>query len=52
VGDIFTSLIATCRANAVDPFEYLTALLRNLPQVKRDPASWLPWKFETSLAAA
>ena len=52
VGDTFTSLIATCRANGVDPFRYLTALLRNERKANRDPESWLPWNFETALAAA
>jgi transposase len=49
VGDIFMSLIHTsrlCRANA---FHYLTELIRHAPDVKQNPASWLPWNYRTTL---
>jgi hypothetical protein len=45
VGDLFISLIHTCELNAVNPFDYLTTLRRNIRQVKEKPHLWLPWNF-------
>lgn len=45
VGDLFMSLIHTCRFAAVNPFDYLTALLRNVPQAFAHPAAWMPWNY-------
>lgn len=45
VGDLFMSLIHTCRLAAVNPFDYLTALLRNIPQAFVSPAEWMPWNY-------
>ena len=41
VGDLFMSLISTCQLSDVNPFEYLTALLRNFDQLVREPAQWM-----------
>lgn len=51
VGDLFMSVIQTCRANAANPFDYMLAAVRNAKRVIADPASWLPWNYKQSLAA-
>ena len=45
VGDIFMSLIHTCRSNGINPFEYLLALARNPEAVAAHPGDWLPWNY-------
>jgi hypothetical protein len=52
VGDVLSSLIETCRLNAVNPIDYLSALLRNRAAVFADPAAWLPWTFQAAPAPA
>ena len=44
-GDLFMSLIHTCRLNRVNPFDYLLALVRHPAQVLAHPAQWLPWNY-------
>jgi hypothetical protein len=51
VGDLYMSLIYTCFLCAADPFDYLTQLLRNHEQAARNPADWMPWNYQTRLAA-
>ncbi|MGE0489825.1 MAG: transposase domain-containing protein [Vulcanimicrobiota bacterium] len=43
MGDLFTSLVHTCELNKVNPFAYLTLVLRHSDEVKKAPADWLPW---------
>jgi transposase len=45
VGDLFMSLVQTCRANAVNPFEYMLAVVRNAHAVKASPGQWMPWNY-------
>ena len=45
VGDLFMSLICTCQLSDVNPFDYLTALLRNFDRLAREPAQWMPWNL-------
>lgn len=45
VGDLFMSLIHTCRLNGANPFDYLSALQRHATAVKANPAQWLPWNY-------
>ncbi len=51
VGDVYMTLICTCELNGVNPFEYLTALMRNAKAVAADPESWLPWNYREALAS-
>ena len=51
VGDLFMSLIHTCRLNGANPFDYLTALQRNGTAVKANPADWLPWNYTRAAAS-
>lgn len=49
VGDIFMSLIHTCRLGGVDPFDYLTALQRHAAKLSAAPAKWMPWDYQDEL---
>ena len=51
VGDLFMSVINTCRLARADPFHYLTTLRRYIRHVRDDPAAWLPWNYQTTVAA-
>jgi transposase len=50
VGDLFMSLIHTCRLNRVNPFDYLLALVGHPTQVLAHPGQWLPWNYHETLA--
>jgi transposase len=52
VGDIYMSLINTCTACRVNPFEYLQALQIHVKQVLAQAALWLPWNYHEQLGAA
>jgi len=52
VGDLFMSLIHTCRLNRVNPFDYLMALVRHPKEVCAHPGQWLPWNFRETQATA
>jgi transposase len=49
VGDLFMSLIHTCRLGGFNPFDYLSALVRNAAKVRTCPEQWLPWNFRETL---
>lgn len=51
VGDLFMSLIQTCRRNSANPFEYLLALVRHPAAVAANPGAWLPWNYQIQAAA-
>jgi hypothetical protein len=50
VGDIYMSLIHTCRLCDVNPFDYLNALQRNAQDASSHAARWLPWNYPGRLA--
>jgi hypothetical protein len=50
VGDIFMSLIYTAQLAKANPFDYLTQLLKHGEEVKREPASWMPWNYRGTLS--
>ena len=52
VGDLFMSLIHTCELNKVNPFDYLTALLRHPAELSVCPAEWMPWNYKRDATAA
>jgi hypothetical protein len=52
VGDVFMSLIHTAELNHIAPFDYLVALQRNAIAVATNPADWMPWNYQTTLAAS
>ena len=45
VGDLFMSLIHTCELNNINPFDYLTELLRHPAELVVSPAEWMPWNY-------
>lgn len=45
VGDTFMTVIETCRANGVNPFRYMLAVVKNPEEVGRDPGKWMPWNY-------
>ncbi len=51
VGDLFMSLIQTCRFASVNAYDYLTALQRNAKRVREHPKLWLPWTYQQTLEA-
>jgi hypothetical protein len=52
VGDLYMSLIETCRFCHVNPLHYLTALQKHTRLVNEHPEQWLPWNYQAALAAA
>jgi transposase len=50
VGDLFMSLIATCKLIGANPFAYLTALLRHPKELLESPRRWMPWNYQNTLA--
>jgi transposase len=49
VGDLFMSLIHSCELNGVNPFDYLTELLRHAEELKRNSSKWMPWNYRETL---
>ena len=49
VGDVFMSLIHTCRLCGADPFEYLTELQRHAEALRSKPSRWMPWNYRATL---
>ncbi len=52
VGDTFMSLIYTAELSRVNPFDYLTELLKHPEEVQRSPHEWMPWNYQAAVAAA
>ena len=50
VGDVFMSLIHTAELNDVATFEYLVALQRHAAELATNPAAWMPWNYQATLA--
>ncbi len=49
IGDLFMSIIHTCRLSKVNPFEYLIALQRHSHEVFKNPQEWLPWNYDAAV---
>ena len=49
-GDLFMSLIHTCRINRINPFAYLLAVATHAEKVRLQPAAWLPWNYPQAAA--
>jgi len=52
VGDIFMSLIYTAELSEVNPFDYLTQLLKHPEELRRNPHQWMPWNYQAAVALA
>jgi hypothetical protein len=51
VGSLLTSLIATCIQAGVNAMDYFVALQDHRSAVFANPAEWLPWTFQATLAS-
>ena len=51
VGDVITSLLATCELNGINGFDYLLALQQHRQTMERAPDCWLPWNYQEALEA-
>ena len=49
LGDMFMSLIHTCRLCAANPLDYLNALQRHAKKALDHPTAWLPWNYTQAL---
>jgi transposase len=49
VGDLFMSLIHTCRLCGANSFEYLTELQRHARELAARPSAWMPWNYRETL---
>jgi hypothetical protein len=49
LGDMFMSLIHTCRLCAANPLDYLNALQCHAKQALAHPTQWLPWNYRQAL---
>ena len=52
VGDVFMTLIHTAELSGVNPFDYLTELLRHPRQVSDNAEEWMPWNYREALRRA
>jgi hypothetical protein len=51
VGSLLTSLIATCVQAGGNAMDYVVALQENRAAVFANPAAWLPWTLQATLAS-
>jgi hypothetical protein len=49
LGDMFMSLIQTCRLCTANPLDYLNAIQRHAKEALEHPTQWLPWNFKQAL---
>lgn len=49
VGDLFMSLIHTCRLCGADPFDYLTQLQEHAKVLSANVGRWMPWNYRDEL---
>ena len=49
VGDLFMSLIHTCRLCDANSFDYMTELQRHAGELAANPARWMPWNYRDTL---
>jgi len=49
IGDMFMSLIHTCRLNGENPLDYITGLQKYSADVFANPSRWLPWNYKDRL---
>jgi transposase len=49
VGDLFMSLIHTCRLCDANSFDYMTELQRHAGELAAHPAEWMPWNYRDRL---
>ena len=45
IGDLFMSIIHTCRLSKVNPLDYLVALQKHHKALRAHPDRWMPWNY-------
>lgn len=49
IGDLFMSLIHTCRLNGINPFHYLIALQKHKSRLFKKPQNYMPWNYHLAI---
>jgi transposase len=49
LGDLFMSLIHTCRLCGANALHYLNTLQHHAKEAREQPAKWLPWNYQAAL---
>jgi transposase len=49
VGDVFMTLVHTAELSGINPFDYLTELLRHPREVADAADAWLPWNYRQTV---
>jgi len=49
IGDLFMSLIHTCNLGDINPYDYLVVLQKYSSDVRKNPANWMPWNYQTCI---
>jgi len=49
LGDLFMSLIHTCRLCAANPLDFLNTLQRHAKEAREHPTRWFPWNYKQAL---
>jgi transposase len=52
LGDLFMSLIHTCRLCGGNPLDYLNAVVRHAKEAREQPTRWFPWNYKQALPPA
>ena len=52
LGDLFMSLIHTCRLCGGNPLDYLNAIVRHAREAREHPTRWFPWNYRQTLPVA
>jgi transposase len=52
LGDLFMSLIHTCRLCAVNPLDYLNELQLHAREAREHPTQWFPWNYRAAVPAS
>jgi hypothetical protein len=52
LGDLFMSLIHTCRLAGTNPFDYLMAVVTHPGRARAAPGQWMPWNYAPTLPTA
>jgi transposase len=52
LGDLFMSLIHTCRLCGGNPLDYLNALVCHAKEAREHPTRWFPWNYKQALPGA
>ena len=49
IGDIYMSLIQTCKNVKANPLQYLQEIMKNQKDLFENPEKWMPWNYTEQL---